>query len=197
MNKGLKAVGKAIGQEGLNFYAARHSMATIALNEVLIDKLTVHEMLNHRLPKFQVTDMYIRKDFERINRMNFRLIDHVFDTVTLPEEAVGDRMFISKVMEPLEEGDIRFSYRINPDAPNQDRTWNVIIQVLMGSQQREIRTSVKVSQRDINTDYNIKNPVLIDRCNALLDMCRKKAEGLGKKSLVTDIDTVVRKLMTR
>ena len=34
-------------------------------------------------------------------------------------------------------------------------------------------------------------------CNALLDMCRKKAEGLGKKSRVTDIDAVVRKLMTR
>ena len=136
-------------------------------------------------------------DFERINRMNFRLIDHVFGTNTLLEEAKEDRMLISQVLEPLEEGKVRFRYRINPDSPNQDRTWNVIIQVFMGEELREIRTSVKVSQRDINTDYNIKNPVLIDRCNALLDMCRKKAEGLGKKSRVTDIDAVVRKLMTK
>ncbi|MBR6084778.1 MAG: hypothetical protein IKP61_04085, partial [Spirochaetales bacterium] len=198
VNKGLKEIGQAIGVEGLNCYAARHSMATIALNEVLIDKLTVHEMLNHRLPKFRVTDMYIRKDFDRINRMNFRLIDHVFGTSTLPEEAKEDRMLIFSVLEPQDEEEkVRFRYRINPDAPNQDRTWNVIIQVLMGSQLREIRTSVKVCQRDINTDYNIKNQVLIDRCNALLDMCRKKAEGLGKKSRVTDIDAVVRKLMTK
>ena len=197
VNKGLKEIGKSLGLEGLNCYAARHSMATIALNEVLIDKLTVHEMLNHRLPKFRVTDMYIRRDFERINRMNFRLIDHVFGTNTLLEEAKEDRMLISQVLEPLEEGKVRFRYRINPDSPNQDRTWNVIIQVFMGEELREIRTSVKVSQRDINTDYNIKNPVLIDRCNALLDMCRKKAEGLGKKSRVTDIDAVVRKLMTK
>ena len=197
MNKGLKAVGKAIGQEGLNFYAARHSMATIALNEVLIDKLTVHEMLNHRLPKFRVTDMYIRKDFERINRMNFRLIDHVFGTSTHTEETGSDRILISRVLEPLDADEIRFRYRINPDAPNQDRSWNVIIQVFMGDEQRDIRTSVKVFQRDINTDYNIKNPVLIDRCNTLLDMCRRKVEGLGGKSRATDIDTVVRRLMTK
>ena len=197
VNKGLKAVGKAIGQEGLNFYAARHSMATIALNEVLIDKLTVHEMLNHRLPKFRVTDMYIRKDFERINRMNFRLIDHVFGTSTHTEETGSDRILISRVLEPLDADEIRFRYRINPDAPNQDRSWNVIIQVFMGDEQRDIRTSVKVFQRDINTDYNIKNPVLIDRCNTLLDMCRRKVEGLGGKSRATDIDTVVRRLMTK
>ena len=196
VNRGLKTVGKVIGEEWLNCYAARHSMATIALNEVLIDKLTVHEMLNHRLPKFRVTDMYIRRDFDRINRMNFRLIDHVFGTSTLPEEAKGDRMLISSVLEPPEDGKIRFRYRINPDAPNQDRTWNVIIQVIMGDELREIRTSVKVCQRDINTDYNIKNQVLIDRCNALLDMCRGKVEGLGRDS-VTDIDAVVRKLMTK
>ena len=197
VNQGLKAVGEAIGIEGLNYYAARHSMATIALNEVMIDKLTVHEMLNHRMPKFRVTDMYIRRDFDRINRMNFQLIEHVFGKSSLTEEHKEDQILFSQVLQPLEDGEIRFRYRINPDAPNQDRTWNVILQVFMGAQSREIKTSIKVCLRDINTDYNIKNPVLIERCNNLLDRCRKKTAGISRKSGVPDMDTVIRKLMSK
>jgi integrase len=197
VNMGLKAVGEAIGIEGLNYYAARHSMATIALNEVLIDKLSVHEMLNHRMPKFRVTDMYIHRDFDRINRMNFRLIEHVFGKVLPAGENSGDRLLLSQTLQPLEDGEIRFRYRINPDAPNLDRTWNVIIQVSVGAQSREIKSSIKVCQRDINTDYNIKNPTLIERCNDLLDKCRKKTAGIGGGSGVPDIDTVIRKLVSR
>ena len=197
VNMGLKAVGEAIGIEGLNYYAARHSMATIALNEVLIDKLSVHEMLNHRMPKFRVTDMYIHRDFDRINRMNFRLIEHVFGKVLPAGENSGDRLLLSQALQPLEDGEIRFRYRINPDAPNLDRTWSVIIQVSVGAQSREIKSSIKVCQRDINTDYNIKNPTLIERCNDLLDKCRKKTAGIGGGSGVPDIDTVIRKLVSR
>ena len=197
VNQGLKAIGKAVGIEGLNYYAARHSMATIALNEVMIDKLTVHEMLNHRMPKFRVTDMYIRRDFDRINRMNFRLIDHVFGKSPLTEKNSEDRILFSNVLQPQENGEILLRYRINPDAPNQDRTWNVIIQVFMGMQSREIRTSIKVCLRDINTDYNIKNPVLIERCNTLLDKCSRKVESFRKKSRTADIDSIIRMLVSK
>ena len=67
----------------------------------------------------------------------------------------------------------------------------------MGAQSREIKTSIKVCLRDINTDYNIKNPVLIERCNNLLDRCRKKTASISRKSGVPDMDTVIRKLMSK
>ena len=172
VNMGLKAVGEAIGIEGLNYYAARHSMATIALNEVLIDKLSVHEMLNHRMPKFRVTDMYIHRDFDRINRMNFRLIEHVFGKA-LPGG-----------IHALEDAKITTRHD-----PRRDLARDVFIISFL--------TMGTNTQRDINTDYNIKNPTLIERCNDLLDKCRKKTAGIGGGSGVPDIDTVIRKLVSR
>ena len=77
LNIGLKAVGAEIGVEGLQFYAARHTMATIAVNDVGISKYIVNDMLCHVDPSMHVTDLYIRKDFEPMNAANFRLIDFV------------------------------------------------------------------------------------------------------------------------
>lgn len=78
LNKGLKQVGEALGVEDLEFYAARHSWATIARNEVGIDKFTVHEALNHVDRDMAVTDIYIKKDFTAINEANRRVLEHVF-----------------------------------------------------------------------------------------------------------------------
>lgn len=78
LNKGLKQVGEALGVEDLEFYAARHSWATIARNEVGIDKFTVHEALNHVDRDMSVTDIYIKKDFSAINEANRRVLEHVF-----------------------------------------------------------------------------------------------------------------------
>ncbi|MCL2596848.1 MAG: site-specific integrase [Paludibacter sp.] len=44
---GLKKIGDEIGVGNLQFYAARHSWATIAHNDCGIDKYTIHEALNH------------------------------------------------------------------------------------------------------------------------------------------------------
>ena len=79
LNRGLKEVGDLIDEEGLTFYAARHTMATIAFNETDIDKMTIHDMLNHQLPVYKITDIYIKKDFKKINEANFKLIDYVFN----------------------------------------------------------------------------------------------------------------------
>lgn len=78
LNMGLKQVGEALGVEDLEFYAARHSWATIARNEVGIDKFTVHEALNHVDRDMAVTDIYIKKDFSAINEANRRVLEHVF-----------------------------------------------------------------------------------------------------------------------
>ena len=79
INIGLKEIGKEIGAESLQFYSARHSMATIAINDVGIDKWTVNEMLCHTDISMRVTDLYIKKDFTPINESNFKLLNYMFD----------------------------------------------------------------------------------------------------------------------
>ncbi len=66
------------GITGLQFYAARHSWATIARNEVGIDKYTIHEALNHVDPGMKITDVYLDKDWTRIDDANRRVLNWVF-----------------------------------------------------------------------------------------------------------------------
>lgn len=77
INIGLKEVGKEIGIERLQFYAARHSMATIAVNEVGVSKYVVNDMLNHTDQSLKITELYIKKDFSAINEANAKLLDYV------------------------------------------------------------------------------------------------------------------------
>jgi integrase len=78
LNKGLKAVGKKAGIPDLKFYAARHSWATIARNDLKTDKSTIDEALNHIDKRLSVTDLYIKKDFSIINEVNKSVLDYVF-----------------------------------------------------------------------------------------------------------------------
>lgn len=75
----LSEAKKALNIEDLEFYAARHSWATIARNDCGIDKYTVHEALNHVDKNTSVTDVYIKKDFRAINEANRRVVDFVFE----------------------------------------------------------------------------------------------------------------------
>lgn len=59
--KRLKETGSILGVDDLEFYAARHSWATIAVNKVGIDKYTVHAALNHLDDSMKVTDIYIER----------------------------------------------------------------------------------------------------------------------------------------
>lgn len=88
LNDGLKVVGEAVGINNLTFYAARHSMATIARTPVSkesdkiggagLDKYMVHEMLNHVDPAMKVTDIYLVKDWNVLWNANKKLL-HLFD----------------------------------------------------------------------------------------------------------------------
>lgn len=78
LNAGLKEIGKELGIEGLQFYAARHSMATIAVNKARISKYVVNDMLCHADPSLKITELYIQKDFAPINDANFKLIEYIF-----------------------------------------------------------------------------------------------------------------------
>ncbi len=78
INKGLKIVGKRIGEPMLTFYAARHSWATIAVNDCGIDKWTVHLALNHVDPATAVTDIYIKKSWKPVDEANEKVIEALF-----------------------------------------------------------------------------------------------------------------------
>ena len=78
INIGLKEIGKEIGVDGLQFYSARHSMASIAANEAGIDRWTVNLMLNHTDQSMRVTELYIKRDFSPINEANAKLLSYIF-----------------------------------------------------------------------------------------------------------------------
>ena len=78
INKGLKEIGEQLQIEDLEYYAARHSWATIALNKCKIDKYTVHAALNHVDENMRVTDIYIERDFVNENKANQKIVKYVF-----------------------------------------------------------------------------------------------------------------------
>ena len=75
LNRGLKRIGALVGVNDLEFYAARHSWATIARTKVGIDKATVHEALNHVDEKMKVTDIYLAKDYSLVHAANEKVLD--------------------------------------------------------------------------------------------------------------------------
>ena len=78
INHGLKTIGKELDIIDLEYYAARHSWATIALNKCGIDKYTVHAALNHVDESMRVTDIYIERDFVNENKANAKVVKYVF-----------------------------------------------------------------------------------------------------------------------
>ena len=77
INIGLKGIGKRMGVDGLQFYQFRHSVASIARNELHYAKSDIDEMLNH-VGDNRIADIYIKKDFSVINEINRRVIDFIF-----------------------------------------------------------------------------------------------------------------------
>lgn len=75
INRWLKPLGRKIGVEDLEQYAARHTWATLAANEAGVDKYTVHEALDHADTAMRITDVYIRKDWGRIDAANRKVLD--------------------------------------------------------------------------------------------------------------------------
>ena len=135
LNRGMKEVGKEIGEQGLTFYAARHTMATIAFNETDIDKMTIHDMLNHQLPAYRITDIYIKKDFRRINEANFKLINFVFNNREKepsappqhhhPDATLLTESFITSLVDTVKG----ITWRLPTQDANPDKTWNVEIKL--------------------------------------------------------------------
>ena len=78
INYGLKEICTILEIDDLEYYAARHSWATIALNKAGIDKYIVHAALNHIDDAMKVTDIYIERDFVNENKANTKVVKYVF-----------------------------------------------------------------------------------------------------------------------
>ena len=202
LDRGLKSVGEAIGVPGLTFYAARHSMATIATNDLGINKYVVHEMLNHRIPLFRVTSMYIRKTFDEINAANFKLLDYVFgereeegvrNTFVDPDGEFGSSVFID-CLEEVDDNPISFNYMVIPQDKLPDDTWRVIIRMAYEGEDVDIPTSIIVGKDDLNRDFEIMDASIIDRCEALAEICRDKISDInfGTIDNIQDILAILR-----
>lgn len=77
LSYGLKKIANQIGLDELDFYAARHTWATLAQNDCGIDKWTVHTALNHVDDSTRITDTYIKKSWEPIDKANRKVLNLV------------------------------------------------------------------------------------------------------------------------
>lgn len=79
INRGLKLIGAmdSVKVDDLEFYAARHTWATLARNKANVEKATVHEALNHVDEQMRVTDIYIDKDYSQQDEANRRVLELV------------------------------------------------------------------------------------------------------------------------
>lgn len=77
LNMNIKACGKMIGVPEINMYFARRSWATIARNECGVSMDDIAFCLNHK-SGHNMTDMYVAKDWEIVDRANRKVLDYVF-----------------------------------------------------------------------------------------------------------------------
>lgn len=101
LNKGLKKIGDLLGVDDLEFYAARHTWATIATNDAGVDKFTVHTALNHVDEKMKVTDMYIKKSWDPIDKANRKVLKFVKFDIGNVEEPKSDKFLLKQKVEQM------------------------------------------------------------------------------------------------
>ena len=186
LSTGLREIGKIIGVPDLTFYAARHSMATIATNDLGINKYVVHEMLNHRIHLFRVTDRYLRQSFDEINDANFKLLDYVFggreeegarNTFVDPDGEFGCSVFVD-TLEEVENSLVSLRYMVIPQDKLPEDKWRVIMRMTFMDESVDIPTSIIVGKDGLNKNYDITDGSIIDRCETLLKQCEQNLDNI-------------------
>lgn len=76
---GMRDIGERLGIQGLTFYHARHSFATIARNDCRCSKDDVAMALNHIDQSLRITDTYIAKDWSIIDDVQAKVLKLFFD----------------------------------------------------------------------------------------------------------------------
>lgn len=78
VDHGIKEVCDIAGIEHFSYYAMRHTWATIARNDCGAPMDIVSFCLIHASP-FKITDMYVRKDFTKVDKINKKVINYLFN----------------------------------------------------------------------------------------------------------------------
>jgi len=84
LNKGLKEVGKLIGEEDLTFYWARHTFGNLARNKCRKSKDDVALALNHVDHGRRTTDIYLDKDWSIVDEVQAAVLSLLTNNVCLP-----------------------------------------------------------------------------------------------------------------
>lgn len=201
LSTGLREVGKLVGIPNLTFYSARHSMATIATNDLGINKYVVHEMLNHRIHLFRVTNRYLRQNFDEINNANFKLLDYVFgereeegihNTFVDPDGDFGCSVFVDS-LEEVEDNLVSMRYMVIPQDKLPDDKWRVVIRMTFMDESADIPTSIIVGKDGLDKNFDITDGSILDRCEMLLSQCEQRVKGIDLYE-VSDIRELLAKL---
>lgn len=84
INKGLKVVARACKiEDPLSTYYARFSFATIARNDCSVSKDDINLSLDHVDASLKMADVYINKDWSRVDNTINKVIDHL-NSLPLP-----------------------------------------------------------------------------------------------------------------
>lgn len=84
INLGMRTMMKDIlgkDKTGITYYAARHSWATIARNDLKVNKNDVNDALLHVDKSMDVTDLYILNDYTIVNEINQKVVEYVFGRI--------------------------------------------------------------------------------------------------------------------
>ena len=84
VNKGLKQLGSKTGIDGLYYYQARHSFASIAHNRLRYSLEAVGKCLCH-VPLMRVTDGYVEQDYSIVDEVNQAVLRWVLEGEQQPE----------------------------------------------------------------------------------------------------------------
>lgn len=99
VNKGLKDVGDAVGIEDLEYYAARHSWATIGRNDCGVSTDDISLGLNHTDFQRKVTEGYITKDYSLIDKANEKIVELYRETAKIAQNPAGIEQNPTKIAQ--------------------------------------------------------------------------------------------------
>jgi integrase len=77
LSKGMKGLRKLVGIPDLDFYDLRHAFGDWARNELNFHKDDVAEALNHKDPKYAVTDIYMSRSWKIIDNIQKEVIGYL------------------------------------------------------------------------------------------------------------------------
>lgn len=78
VDRGIKEICDISGVKHFSYYSLRHTWATIARNDCSASMDLVSFCLIHASP-FKITDMYVRKDFTIVDKINKKVIKYLFN----------------------------------------------------------------------------------------------------------------------